>query len=234
MMLTFLTFFLIGPILDPGPDPARRKFEDLPADIQAIVERMDAANKSTQTIKADFVQKKELSLLAEPMSLTGKFFLKKGVGMKFEFASPENLEIFFTTRKIVSIAHNERTASFKKLPKRKNDLTEVLLTEKIDKLLEYFSLSQIPPEEEGNTAILLTPEKRKMKKRFREIRLFLKPDGLVRKISVVEHDGDYFEVVLSNTVVNSHLEDTVFEPDIPTDYQTGTSLDPILGTQIGL
>jgi len=237
-MITFLFLLttVYTPVLSPTAlvSPKKNHMKDLDPSIRELVLKIDETNQATQTIKANFTQKKELSLLEEPMTLKGHFYLKKDVGMKFVFDSPENLEIYFTQRKIVSISHNERTASHKKLPKRKTDLTQVLLSEKLDKLLDYFTLSRIPGDEEGEEALLLTPRKRKMKKKFKEIRISFTKDLLVKRVVVWEVDGDRFEVRLNSMIINSHLDDDLFVPKIPEDYESGSSLDPILGAQIGL
>jgi outer membrane lipoprotein-sorting protein len=215
-------------------EPLKRKEEALDPQVVALVEKIDQANQKIETLCADFTQKKELSLLAEPMSLKGHFFLKKNVGLKFVFAAPDNLELYFTKNKIISISHNDQTCSYKKIPKKKSDLTQLLLSEKLDKLMEYFSLFMISPEQCSDPALLLIPRKRKMKKQFREIRLFFNSDYLVKKISVVEKDGDHYEVILKQIKINSPLKDDEFKPVVPEDYQTGNSLDPLLGSQIGL
>ncbi|PIE02939.1 MAG: hypothetical protein CSA81_04315 [Acidobacteria bacterium] len=215
-------------------NPKKNLMEKLDPAVKEIVLKIDETNQNTQTIKADFVQKKELSMLAEPMTLSGEFYLKKGKGMKFNFDAPENLEIFFTQKKIVSVSHNEKTASFKKLPKRKTDITQVLLSEKLDKLLEYFNLTKITGDTPEEVVLLLTPRKRKMKKKFKEIRIAFNKTYMVKRIAVLEVDNDRFEVTLSNIEVNSNLEDALFVPEIPENYESGSKLNPIFGTQIGL
>ena len=58
------------------------------ADAARFREILLSAAKSTQTIKSDFVQEKELSLLSEKIISKGKFWFKKDNRVRMEYQQP--------------------------------------------------------------------------------------------------------------------------------------------------
>src|SRR5258705_1416838 len=58
------------------------------ADMPAFKEQFAAASRYTQTIKADFVQEKNLSMLSEKITSKGKFWFKKDNLVRMEYNQP--------------------------------------------------------------------------------------------------------------------------------------------------
>ncbi|MCB1044165.1 MAG: outer membrane lipoprotein carrier protein LolA [Acidobacteria bacterium] len=202
--------------------------------LEALVARIDEVNSQITTLKADFTQRKEISLLTEPMEKTGAFFLDKPNAMKFEFDPESELVLLINQEEMVSISHKDKRAERIEMPKRKSDLTKMLITEQLHNLLKVFSIGRVDQTKTtGDQQLVLYPERRKLKKKIDEIRIWVNEDYLIYRIKVTSPDGDTFELHLANIVVNPELDANLFDTAIPEDYEIGDRLEFILGPNSG-
>jgi outer membrane lipoprotein-sorting protein len=218
----YLLFFLLL-----APD--RRDF--LP-ELEQLVQQMDQTHQKVESLQARFTQTKTMKLLAEPMVSTGTFYLKKTQGMFFQFDPPSQVQLFFLPGEVISINHEDQTANRKKLPKRKTDLTQLLVSEKISKILSYFDMLSITPEASGDTVLVMEPRRRKLKRSLSQVTLGLDGEGFLQKIHVTDAEGDCIEVVFSQRVLNPELDDSLFHVDIPKEYRVGKAFDAFLAQPI--
>lgn len=223
-----ISYLLMTVMVVSGPD------QKIDPGLEDLVAKIDEVNSRVQTLKADFTQRKEISLLTEPIEMTGAFYLNKPVAMKFEFEPKDDMVLLINEREMVSISHKEKRAERIDLPKRKTDLTKMLITEQLHSLLKVFSIGRVDQTKTtGDQQLILYPERRKLKKKISEIRIWVNDELLIYRIKVTSADGDIFELQLSNIELNPELDPALFDATIPENYEIGDRLEFMLGPNSG-
>jgi len=199
-----------------------------------LVKAIDEKAETISTIKAKFHQVRESTLMKDPMELRGTFFLKKPDGLKFSAVPSDDLILVITQEEMVSLSPKVKKASRIKLKKRRDFLTQHLLSKRLEAMLGFFTIAKsAKPDAEGNHHLILTPIKRKYKKRFKEIHLWVNADHIIFKFHVMEKDGDVIRLELSDIQVNVPIDSSEFVTTIPNDYTIGERMAFILGSDLG-
>ena len=107
-----------------------------------LVQKIDAKAETIATIRAKFYQRKDLSLMTEPLELQGTFFLKKPDGIKFSAVPEDDLILVITQHEMVSLSPKVKKATRIKLKKRRDFLTQQLLSKKLEAMLGYFTIAK--------------------------------------------------------------------------------------------
>ncbi len=196
-----------------------------------LIEKIDEKGSSIVTIRARFVQRKEISLLKEPVEMKGVFYLRKEDGIRFEFEPKDDLTLIITKEEMVSISPEAKKANRIKMKKRRTDLTRGILSEKLKFLLGYFSITRASSQT-GNQHLLLKPSKRKLKKRFRDIQIWVNSEHLIHQIKVTSKDGDTYELALTNIELNVELAPDLFKTTIPDSFELGDRMEYIFGAGV--
>lgn len=203
---------------------------DIDPGLVELVEKIDEKASNIVTLRAHFVQRKEISLLTEPVEMEGSFLIKKPDGIKFDFDPKEDLILIVNKDEMISLSHKAKKANRIKMKKRKTDLTRGILSEKIKTLLGYFNLTRASGSN-GNH-LVLTPTKRKLKKKFKDVQIWVNNDHLICKIKVTLKDGDIYELTLSDIELNVDLDSKEFETTIPEGYELGDRMEYIFGSNV--
>ncbi len=215
---------LLSTSLDRNIDPG----------LEELVAKIDEVNSQITSLTAKFTQRKEISLLTDPIEMSGSFFLEKPNAMKFEFEPQGDLVLLVNQTEMVSISHKEKRAERIELPKRKSDLTKMLITEQLHNLLKVFSIGRVDQTgTTGDQQLILYPERRKLKKKFDEIRIWVNEGYLIYRIKVTSKDGDTFELHLTDIVINPPIDASVFDASIPEGYAVGDRMEFIFGPNSG-
>lgn len=199
-----------------------------------LVQKIDEKTETITTIRAKFYQRKELSLMTEPIELRGNFFLKKPDGIKFSAVEEDDLILVITEQEVVSLSPKVKKATRIKLKKRSDFLTQHLLSKKLEAMLGFFTIAKTAaPDQDGNHQLVLTPIKRKFKKKFKNIHLWVNAEHLIYKVRITEKDGDINHLELNDIEVNVDIDSNEFATNIPDDYQMGDRLAFIFGSDFG-
>lgn len=169
------------------------------------------ASKKTTTIKSDFIQEKNLSLLSEKITSKGKFWFKKDNLVRMEYTQPfQYLMILNGTNVYVKDSQKENKVSvksnklFQQINKIMVDCVKGEALQSSDFTVQIF---------ENNSAYLaeLTPVDKNMKKLFRNINMIIEKKGFgVTKIEMHEPSGDNTIISFVNRELNTNLPDALF------------------------
>lgn len=206
--------------------------EALDPDLEALVKRVDEVNSGIHSMKAKFTQRKEISLLKDPIEVSGDFFLKKSDGIRFDYDVDEDLVLLITDREMVSLSHANKRADRVKLPRRKTDLTRLLISEQLDTIRSYFEITKVKPgsdAEDGVQELLLLPSKRKLKKRIKEVRIWVNDAFFITGAQMTSRDGDVFELKLTDVEINPDLDPALFDSTVPEGYEVGDRFEFVFG-----
>ncbi|MFT3946243.1 MAG: outer membrane lipoprotein carrier protein LolA [Agriterribacter sp.] len=180
-------------------------------DAVAFKTQFAEASKKTNSIKSDFVQEKNLGLLAEKITSKGKFWFKKDNLVRMEYTQPfQYLMILNGTNIYVKDSQKENKVSvksnklFQQINKIMVDCVKGEALESSDFTVKVF---------ENNTAYLaeLTPVDKNMKKLFKNINMIIEKKSFgVAKIEMHEPSGDNTIINFVNRELNTNLPDALF------------------------
>ncbi len=227
----FFFSILFLPHLAFGAGEARP--EDIDPGLVELIEKIDEKAATIETLHARFLQRKEISLLKEPIEKEGDFYLKKPDGIRLQFDPEEDLAIIMNNDEMVAISHNAKRADRVKLKKRRGELAQRILSDKLNVMLNYFTVTRaVKTDGSGGQRLVLEPSKRKVKKKFQELQIWVNEDFLIYRIKVTSRDGDINELMLKDIRLNEALKTELFDTSVPEDYELGDRMEFIFGAGI--
>lgn len=171
-----------------------------------------AASQKTTTIKSDFVQEKNLSMLAEKIVSKGKFWFKKENAVRMEYTTPfQYLMIINGSKVYIKDSQKENKFSaksnklFQSINKIMMDCVKGTVFDNADFTVKLF-------ENNDNYLAELTPVTKEMKGMFKKINVTLKKKNyVVGKVEMFEPSGDNTTITYTNQELNTTLPDALFD-----------------------
>jgi len=170
-----------------------------------------AASQKITTIKSDFVQEKELSMLSEKIISKGKFWFKKENAVRMEYTKPfEYLMIINGSKIYIKDSQKENKVSaksnklFEQINKIMMDCVKGTALNNPDFTVRIF---------EGTDSYLaeLSPVAKNLKSLFKNVNLVVgKKDYSVTAIQMHEPGGDNTVINFTNKELNVNLPDALF------------------------
>lgn len=203
---------------------------DLAPGVAAFIESVDKRAAEVETMQGSFTQRKEISLLKDPVVMKGTFFVKKGVGLHFLYEPKEDLYLTLKDKLIVAVQPQAKKASVVEVQRRQSNIMEKLLNDKLDSLAKYFDVTMVE-EGEGVQKLTLDPSRRRVRKRFEEIVIWINKDLLIDRIKVTLKDGDIHELILAAIKVNETIDDAKFDTTVPPGFQMDERMEFLFGDE---
>ena len=181
------------------------------ADLPKFKLDFSVATQKASSIKSDFVQEKNLSMLAEKIISKGKFWFKKESQVRMEYNQPyQYLMIINKDKVFVKDGQKENTVS-----SRSNKLFQQINKIMID-CMQGTALNN--PDfttrifENKNTSLVeLTPVTKGLKQLFKSINIIVdKKDFSVSSIEMQELSGDNTLIHFTNKELNVTIPDALF------------------------
>lgn len=230
-MRAFISVFIafIGlQVLAYEPNKADKK--PLDPKLVDLINKVDAKTATIQTIEARFKQRREVSLIKEPVVMEGDFYFKRKSGFKFVFDPQHDLMIVITNEETVSLSAKSKRADRIEMKKRNGRIVERLLSDKLKSLTDNFVIEKLANADNPNGYHLrLTPTKRRVKKRIGEIQIWISEQYLIYRIEGVMKDGDKFSIALQDIKLNEPIPAEFFDTTIPSDYKVGDRMEFLIG-----
>jgi outer membrane lipoprotein-sorting protein len=165
----------------------------------------------TATIKSDFIQEKNLSMLSEKITSKGKFWFKKNNQVRMEYSQPfQYLMIINQDKVYIKDGTKENTISTKsnKLFQQINKITVDCVQ---GTALDNPDFSTKVFENKSCYLVELTPVSKSLKDYFSTINIIIdKKDYSVSTIVMNESSGDNTTIHFINKEFNSNLPDALF------------------------
>ena len=204
---------LLGLILIPGSQMKAQYAGYTPvADVVKFRELFTGAAKITGSIKSDFVQEKNLSMLSEKIISKGKFWFKKDNRVRMEYNHPfQYLMIINNDKVFVKDAQKEN-----KVSTRSNKLFQQINKVMVDCVQgTAFSNTDFKTRVfEGKSSYLveMTPSAKGLKELFKTITVYVdKKDFTVNNLEMLELSGDHTTIRFINKELNTNLADALFD-----------------------
>jgi outer membrane lipoprotein-sorting protein len=169
------------------------------------------AAQKTNSIKSDFVQEKNLSMLSEKITSKGKFWFKKESQVRMEYNQPfQYLMILNKDKVFVKDGQKENKVSaksnklFQQINKMMIDCMQGTALNNTDFKTRVF-------ENKTTSLVELTPVVKGMKELFKFINVVVdKKDFSVVSIQMQELSGDNTTIRFTNKELNAALSDSLF------------------------
>ncbi|HRO44230.1 outer membrane lipoprotein carrier protein LolA [Agriterribacter sp.] len=181
------------------------------ADPSAFQTQFATASQKTNTIKSDFIQEKNLSLLAEKIVSKGKFWFRKENAIRMEYTQPfQYLMVINGSNVYIKDSQKENKIStksnklFQQINKIIIDCVNGRALQGNDFKVRIF---------EGSTAYLaeLSPVDKNLKTFFSHVNMIIeKKDYAVSRIEMHEPSGDDTSLQFVNRQFNTPLADALF------------------------
>ena len=181
------------------------------SDMAKFGEVFTSAAQKTLTIKSDFVQEKNLSMLSEKIVSKGRFWFKKNNMVRMEYNQPfQYLMIINQNNVYIKDGQKENKIStrsnklFQQINKITLDCIQGTVLNNPEYKINVFENSQV-------YLIELTPSARALREFFKNINLFVsKKDYSVNKLELHEQSGDKTVINYINKELNPTLPDALF------------------------
>ena len=175
-------------------------------------QKFTEATRKTQTIEANFIQEKNLSILSEKIITKGRFMFKKEKKLRWEYTDPFHYLIILNNGTMF-IQDEEKKS---KIDIRNNKMfAEInyiimgcvqgnLFNDEKKFLSSFF-------ENSGSFMVKLKPLASNLKEYLSEIRIFFdKNDLKVTRLEMHEPSGDYTNIDFSGEKINANIPDEKF------------------------
>lgn len=182
------------------------------ADMAKFKTTFAAAAQKTNSIKADFTQDKNLSMLSEKITSKGNFWFKKDSRVRMEYNQPfKYLMILNKDKAYIKDGQKESKVStssnkmFKQINKIMIDCMQGTALDNTDFKTRVF-------ENKTNALVELTPVAKGMKTMFKSINVIVdKKDFSVVSIQMQELSGDNTIMRFTNKELNVAIPDNLFD-----------------------
>ena len=174
-------------------------------------EQYTMTTEKIETIKSDFIQVKNLSMLSEKIISKGKFWFKKENLLRMEYTTPyEYLMILNKNNIYIKDGQKENKVSTKsnKLFQQINKITIDCVQGTVFTNPDFVTKVY---ENESNYLVQLSPENKALKEFFKTIDVIInKSDYEVTTIEMNENSGDNTIIQFTNRKINSVIPDAIF------------------------
>lgn len=166
----------------------------------------------TTSIKSDFTQDKNLSMLSEKITSKGNFWFKKDSRVRMEYNQPFKYLMILNKDKV----YVKDGAKESKVSTRSNKIFQQINKIMIDcmqgTMLDNTDFKTRVFENKTNALVELTPVSKGMKEMFKSINVVVdKKDFSVTSIQILELSGDNTIMRFTNKELNASIADTLFD-----------------------
>jgi outer membrane lipoprotein-sorting protein len=181
------------------------------ADPGAFRQAFQAATKNTGSIKSDFIQEKNLSMLSDKITSRGKFWFKKENRVRMEYTRPFTYLMILNNGKIYvkdGQKENRVSANSSKLFSQVN---RILVDCVGGTILSNPDFHTRIFENARSYLIELEPVARNLKELYQKINIFIdRKDYTATSIDMIESSGDDSSIRFLNKELNADIPDTLF------------------------
>lgn len=170
-----------------------------------------AASLKTTSIKSDFVQEKNLSMLSEKIISKGKFWYKKESRVRMEYTSPYQYLMILNKDKVYVKDGQKENKISTKSNKLFQQINKIMIDCMQGTALNNTDFKTRVFESKTTSMVELTPVAKGLKEMFKTINVVIdKKDFSVTSIEMHELSGDNTLIRFTNKQLNAAIEDNLF------------------------
>jgi len=188
-----------------------------PVTLESVIKNVQAQQKKTRTLQADFKQEKELALLSQPEVSSGTFVFSKPNNVLWSYDAPKRVQMLITGGTLTTYYPDLNKAERIDVKRFEDRIFRYMgASGAIDELGRYFDFTFTDTSTSPSWVLDLNPKSKVVAKRVRHIRIWIdKATYLTSKFEYVEGDGAVTRYEFTNIRVNTPVEQTRVTPDLP-------------------
>ncbi|WP_295118296.1 outer membrane lipoprotein carrier protein LolA [uncultured Chitinophaga sp.] len=181
------------------------------ANPEQFKQQFSKTSQNTKTIKSDFVQEKNLSMLSEKITSKGKFWFKKEDKVRMEYQQPSYYLVIINGKDIKTKDSQKENRISSKSSKVFQQVSKITADCVQGNVLNNPDFSTKVFENNQFYQLEMTPVSKVIKEYFKKIVLWVdKKDYSVTKLQMQESGGDDTVMSFVNKEVNVNIGDEVF------------------------
>ena len=204
-ILFFLTFFSLMSFAQQPKGFTTVK------DLVSFKQKFNEASNNINTIKSDFTQEKNLSVLSEKIKSKGVFMFKKQNMARMEYTAPFKYLLIINGDRVF-IKDEQKSNSFSsKSNKMFENINKIMIDCVQGTALENKNFTSVVYESNTQYLLELTPKIKAFKDFFKTVNIFIdKKDYSVNKFDMIEASGDNTVITFLNKQFNNNVTDANF------------------------
>lgn len=181
------------------------------ADVATFKNKFSAATQKLETIQSDFIQEKNLSMLADKIISKGKFYFKKSNLVRMEYSKPYQYLMVINKDKVLVKDRQKESTINTRSNKMFQQINRVMIDCMQGTVFTNTDFSTRIFENKTSVLIEMTPVTKGLKEMFAHINLVVdKNDFSVSSINMKEPSGDNTLIKFINKEQNVQLPDNLF------------------------
>ena len=182
------------------------------ADLAKFKTTFAVATQKTSSIKADFVQEKNLSMLSEKIVSKGNFWFKKDSRVRMEYNQPFKYLMILNKDKVYVKDGQKESKVSTKSNKMFQQINKIMIDCIQGTMLDNTDFKTKVFENKTTALVELTPVSKGMKEMFKSINVVVdKKDFSVTSIQMLELSGDNTIMCFTNKELNAAIADNLFD-----------------------
>ena len=182
------------------------------ADLVKFKSTFAATALKTTSIKSDFTQDKNLSMLSEKITSKGNFWFKKDSRVRMEYTQPFKYLMILNKDKVYVKDGAKESKVSTKSNKMFQQINKIMIDCMQGTMLDNTDFKTRVFENKTNALVELTPVSKGMKEMFKSINVTVdKKDFSVTSIQMLELSGDNTIMRFTNKELNASIPDNLFD-----------------------
>jgi outer membrane lipoprotein-sorting protein len=196
--------------------PAAARTAD-PNSLDEVIKRVQAQQKNTNSLEADFRQEKTLALLAKPEVSTGHFVYQKPNSVLWTYDAPKRVTMLIADGMLTTYYPDLKKAEKIEVKRFQDRIFKYMgATGAIDELSRYFDFTFTNKPSDPAYLLDLKPKTGAVAKRVQNIKLWIdKKTYLTTRIQYTEGDGDVTKYEFTHLRVNEPVAQSRFVLNLP-------------------
>jgi len=171
-----------------------------------------AAAQKTISIRSDFVQEKNLSMLSEKITSRGNFWFKKEGRVRMEYNQPFKYLMILNKDKVYVKDGSKETRVSARSNKMFQQINKIMIDCMQGSMLDNTDFTTRVFENKNNALVELVPVTKGMKEMFKSINVIIdKKDFSVTSIQMLELSGDNTIMRFTNKELNAAFSENLFD-----------------------
>lgn len=190
--------------------------------LERLVARIKIEQAAMTSLEAEFVQRKESTLLLKPEESTGKFWYQAPDRVRWEFSAPNQTVVLIKAEEMLTWFQDLKKAERVSVGKQADRILQFLSAgNSLETLQKYFTLSVAFPKDPNQPYRLeLEPRFARIKKKLKSLTIELDRRAYYPSLlRYVEADGDKTEMRFQAVKVNQTIAAERFVVNLPQDVE---------------
>jgi Outer membrane lipoprotein-sorting protein len=185
--------------------------------LDEVIKRVQAQQKQTRTIQADFRQLKTVALLSKPETSTGRFVYSAPNNVLWTYDAPRRVQMLIANGVLTTFYPDLNKAESVEVKRYQDRIFKYMgASGAIDELAAFFNFTFSNTADKPEYVLDLEPKSKQIAKRVKHIKIWIdKGTSFTTKFEYTEADGDLTRYEFSNVRINQPVDQGRFTLALP-------------------